>query len=83
MAQAMSVENLHVRSCARADVPPFPYFGNGLTDDAEICCVVREMQKFPQKTSPSPDRRHTESDQPNTDPGQHLSNTALSPAANA
>ena len=29
-----------MRTCARADVPPFPYVGNGWTDRSEIWCVV-------------------------------------------
>ena len=33
--------HLHVRACARADVPPFPYLGNGWTNCAEIWLVVR------------------------------------------
>ena len=33
---------MHVRTCARADVSSFPYFGNGWTDCAEIWCVVRD-----------------------------------------
>ena len=32
----------YVRTCARADAPPFPYLGNSGTDRAEIWCVVRE-----------------------------------------
>ena len=32
---------IHVRTRARADVPRFPHLGNGWTDCADICCVVR------------------------------------------
>ena len=34
---------LHVRTCARAVVPRFPYLGNGLTDCAEIWFLVRDQ----------------------------------------
>ena len=34
---------MHVRTCARADVPPFPYLGDGLTDCAEIWYAVRDL----------------------------------------
>ena len=33
---------LHVLTCARADVAHFSYLGNGWTDCAEIWCVVRD-----------------------------------------
>ena len=33
--------HLHVRTCARADVPSVLYLGNGWTDCAEIWYVVR------------------------------------------
>ena len=42
ITQVMGGVHLHVRTCARADVPPFPYLGNGWTDCAEIWCVVRD-----------------------------------------
>ena len=32
----------HNCTCARADAPPFPYFGNGWTDCTEIWCMVRD-----------------------------------------
>ena len=32
--------HLQVRTCARADVPPFPYLGNGWADRTEIWCVA-------------------------------------------
>ena len=32
----------YICTCARADVPPFPYLGNGWTDCAEIWCVARD-----------------------------------------
>ena len=42
ITQVMGGVHLHVRTCARADVPPFLYLGNGWTDCAEIWCVVRD-----------------------------------------
>ena len=42
ITHVMSGVHLHVRTCASADVPPFPYLGNGWTDCAEIWCVVRD-----------------------------------------
>ena len=34
--------HLHVRACARKDVPPFPYLGDGWTDCAEIWYVISD-----------------------------------------
>ena len=42
ITQAMGWVHLHVRTCARADVPPFSYLENGWTDGAEIWYVVRD-----------------------------------------
>ena len=43
ITQVMGGEHLHVRTCARADVPTFMYLGNGWTDCAEIWFVVRDQ----------------------------------------
>ena len=43
IAQLMGVVHLHVRTCTRADVAPFPYLGNGWTDCAEMWYVVRYL----------------------------------------
>ena len=48
-AHVMGEVQLHVRTCI---CTPYPYLGNGLTDCAEIWCVVREPL----------DRRFTEVD---------------------
>ena len=40
--QFMGGVHLHVHTCARADVPPFPYLGSGWTDCAEIWFLVRD-----------------------------------------
>ena len=40
MLWAKGVEN--ICTCARADVSPFPYFGNGWTDCAGILCMARD-----------------------------------------
>ena len=42
ITQVMGGVHLYVRTGARADVPPFPYLGNGWTDCAEIWVVVRD-----------------------------------------
>ena len=42
ITQVMGGVHLHMRTCARADVPPFLYLGNGWTDCAEIWCVARD-----------------------------------------
>ena len=42
IAQVMGVVHLHMRTCARADVPRLLYLGNGWTDCAEIWYVVRD-----------------------------------------
>ena len=39
----MAGVHLHVRTCARADVPPFLYLRNGWRDCAEIWCVVKDQ----------------------------------------
>ena len=41
VTQVIGGVHLHMHVCARADVPPFPYFGNCLTDCPKIWCVVR------------------------------------------
>ena len=40
ITQVMGGVHLHMRKCARADVPHLPYLGNGLTDCAETWYVV-------------------------------------------
>ena len=42
ITQVVGGVHLHVRTCARADVPPFPYLGNGWTNCAEIWFVARD-----------------------------------------
>ena len=42
ITQFMGGVHLYVRTRARADVPPFPYLGNGWSDCAEIRFVVRD-----------------------------------------
>ena len=41
ITQVMGGIHLHLRTFARADVPPFSYLGNGWTDCAEIWFAVR------------------------------------------
>ena len=42
ITQVIGGLHLHLRTCARADAPPFPYLGNDWTDCAEIWFVVRD-----------------------------------------
>ena len=46
ITQVVGGVHLHVRTCARADVPPFPYVGNGWTDCAEIWYVVKNTLPY-------------------------------------
>ena len=42
--------HVHLHTCARVDVHPFPYLGNGWTDCARIWCVVRgQLAMFVQR----------------------------------
>ena len=42
IAEVMGGVHLHVRKCARADAPAFPYLGNCWTNCAEIWYVVSD-----------------------------------------
>ena len=42
ITRVMGLRRLHVRTFARVDVPPFPYFANGRSDCAEFRYVVTD-----------------------------------------
>ena len=42
IAQVIGGMHPRVRACAHADVPPFPYLGNGWTDCVEIWHVISD-----------------------------------------
>ena len=44
IGQVMGEVHLLVRTCTRAEVPPFPYLENGWTDCAEILVMVVRRQ---------------------------------------